>query len=145
MSQFFDTKAETLQKFFGWTKRKIAHHFAETNGKEIFFREKEIWWAALGKNIGYEIDGKHELFERPVLVLRKYSSDMCFVLPFTTQIKKPEQWYQYVVVFGGIQSAINLTQGRSISSKRLLRRVGTLDANIYILIASKFAQQFYKK
>ena len=31
------------------------------NGKDIdniFFREKEVWWIALGVNIGFEQDGK---------------------------------------------------------------------------------------
>jgi hypothetical protein len=34
--------------------------------KFFYFREKEIWWACLGANIGFEQNGKNENFERPI-------------------------------------------------------------------------------
>ena len=37
-----------------------------------YFREREIYWANLGKNIGYEQNGKGEDFMRPILIFRKY-------------------------------------------------------------------------
>lgn len=46
------------------------------NIEEIRFREQEIWWCSLGENIGCEEDGKNELFERPVLILRKFNHEM---------------------------------------------------------------------
>jgi hypothetical protein len=36
--------------------------------------EREIWWCSMGVNIGDEEDGKNELFERPVLILRKFNN-----------------------------------------------------------------------
>lgn len=134
-----------LQQFVDWTKRKIRHHFDESKTKEIFFREKEIWWTALGKNIGYEMDGKHELFERPVLILKKYTKGMCFILPLTTQIKNPEEWYQYVIDLEGTLSAITLSQGKTISSKRLLRKIMTVDVATYNSVISQFCTQFLQK
>lgn len=65
---------DVAQQFVDWTKKKIHYHIEQE--RDIYFREKEIWWAALGKNVGYETDGKHELFERPVLILNKYSKDI---------------------------------------------------------------------
>lgn len=38
---------------------------------EILFYEREIWWCSLGVNIGFEQDGTNDLFERPVLVIKK--------------------------------------------------------------------------
>ena len=74
---------ETAQQFVEWTKRKIRHH-AE-NEKNVYFREKEVWWAALGKNVGFEVDGKHELFERPVLIVKKIFQRymFCFTVDYT--------------------------------------------------------------
>lgn len=34
---------------------------------------REVWWCALGINVGAEIDGKNNNFERPVLVMRVYN------------------------------------------------------------------------
>jgi hypothetical protein len=28
----------------------------------LFFRDGEIWWVRLGKNVGYELDGKSREF-----------------------------------------------------------------------------------
>jgi mRNA interferase MazF len=132
---------EAAQQFIDWTKKKIKHHF-DKDPRELYFREKEIWWAALGKNIGYEADGKHELFERPVLVLKKYSKDMCFILPLTTQIKNPLPWYQIAVTLEDKISAVNITQGRSISRKRLLRKAGVVHPEVFTAIVKKFISQF---
>ncbi len=64
---------EIIKQFFDWTKRKIFHHLNEVSEKPVFYREKEIWWAALGQNIGYEVNGKNESYERPVLILKRYN------------------------------------------------------------------------
>ncbi len=137
---------EKVEVFIAWTKRKLFHHFDETEaGKQKYFREKEIWWTALGQNIGYEVDGKHELFERPVLIIKKYSHDMCFVLPLTTQLKTPIPWYHIHIFVEGKKSAVNITQGRSISVKRLLRRVEVLDSKKYIEVIEVFINQFISK
>jgi hypothetical protein len=37
-----------------------------------YFREREIYWANLGKNIDYEQNGKGKDFMRPLLIFRKY-------------------------------------------------------------------------
>jgi len=134
---------EIAQQFIEWTKRKIRHHTEEE--KDVYFREKEVWWAALGKNVGYEVDGKHELFERPVLIIKKYSKDMCFVLPFTTKIRKPIPWYQSITKINENPSAVNISQGRTISSNRLLRKEGVIDSDDFNVIIEKFVKHFTER
>lgn len=123
--------------FLAWTTLKINRHLKKNN-KNIFFREKEVWWAALGKNIGYEIDGKNNQFSRPVLILRKYSSDMCFVLPLTTQIKEKTIAYQFIIELDKTKSAVVLSQGRTISSHRLISKKGIVSVETFIEIRSAF-------
>jgi len=127
--------------FINWTKIKVRHHVIDYR-KEVYFREKEVWWTALGKNIGYEIDGKQELFERPVLILKKYSKDMCFVLPLTSKIKNKKTWYQVEVEINGKKSAVNITQGRTIAKARLLRKFGIIEKQVFNEIIEKFILQF---
>jgi hypothetical protein len=34
----------------------------------LYFREGEVWWVRLGKNIRYETDGKSREFTRPAII-----------------------------------------------------------------------------
>ncbi len=42
------TPYEVGEKFVAWTKKKIRHHLNQEK-REVYFEEREIWWAALGK------------------------------------------------------------------------------------------------
>ena len=129
--------------FIDWTKKKIRCHINEPKN-ELYFRKREIWWAALGKNIGFEMDGKHEYFSRPVLVIKKYSKDMCFILPLTTRIKADSPPYQYKFYLNKKLNAVNLSQGKTISSKRLMQKEGLMDKKPFDEVVEKFVD-FLKK
>lgn len=85
----------------------------------------------MGTNIGVEIDGKHELFLRPVIVARKFNKHMLLVIPSTTQTKTSKY---YVQVSGEDEKYYTacISQLRTISSKRLLRKIGTVAEEDYI-------------
>lgn len=70
---------------------------------------------------------------------------MCFVLPLTTQIKDPCPWYQFVVNVENELSAVNISQGKSISGKRLLRKIATMDAEEYNKVVDLFVESFKTK
>ena len=129
-----------MKDFDSWNKEKKS---LENIGHDILsFHEREIWWCSIGINLGDEQDGKNELFERPVLILKKYSKDMCFVLPLTTQIKNPKPWYQVIVKIEEEINAVNISQGRVISSKRLLRKIIVLDTADYNAVINSFIKSF---
>ena len=67
---------EYTKNFKAWSKKK---EFIEKRvlPDDFYFLEGEIWWAVLGVNIGHEIDGKNDMYERPVLVLKKISESTC--------------------------------------------------------------------
>src|SRR5262249_33753522 len=92
----------------------------------LYFREGEIWWAHLGVNIGYESDGKHENFARPVIVLRKYNKYSFLALPLTTS-EKPNPWKLPVGFVAGKQAFAVLSQLRNIDSRRLYQKVGWIE------------------
>mgnify|MGYP001616502825 FL=1 len=83
---------------------------------EIFtpFKEGEVWWASLGVNIGREEDGKHEKFERPVIVLKKYNRDKLLIAPTTS--KERDGQYIYGHTHDGIYYGIIFSQLRTISA-----------------------------
>ena len=111
-----------LNLFIEWTKLKIRIHISPE--KEFFFHEREIWWASLGINIGFEQDGKNETFERPILVVKKFNRHVLWALPLTSKEKVGEYYYQ--VEYKGEKSNVILSQLRLISSKRLIRKIRKL-------------------
>ncbi len=50
------------------------------------FKEGDIWWTHYGANVGFEQDGKGDDFKRPVLVVKKFSRNLCWVIPLSSQV-----------------------------------------------------------
>jgi mRNA interferase MazF len=112
----------SLDVFDHWNavKKKI-----ETHRQLIFFAEHEIWWCSLGKNIGHEQDGKNHLFERPVLILRKFSQRLFLAIPLTSSLKN--NMYSFLYSFNGLQRSAVLSQIRLLDAKRLQRKIGMMN------------------
>lgn len=110
---------DVVEKFVNWTKLKIRIH---VSWRLAYPRERQIWWVSLGQNVGVEINGKNDKFERPVLVLKKYNDDACLTLPLSSKNKVGSFYFQFKNGNGEIRVA-NLSQARSISSKRFIRKI----------------------
>ena len=102
---------------------------------DFFFYEREIWWCSLGKNIGVEVNGKNEGFERPGIVLKVFNKDMIWILPITSSVKKSRFYYNFI--FNNIEQSVMITQIRTISSKRLKRKIGTISDSDFENILAK--------
>lgn len=107
----------------------------------VLFHEREIWWCSVGVNIGYEQDGKNELFERPVLVIKKFNRDVLWVLPLTRSNKQGGYYYSTSIPESS-GSVIILSQLRLISSKRLLRKMGMISKVVFKDIIKKIISFF---
>lgn len=117
---------------------KVKELNSENEGK--FFNVRDIWWCAIGLNIGSEQDGKDEYFERPILVIKKVSNDFLWILPITSKIIQSE--YRVDIYDLEIESQVVISQIRSISNKRLIRRVGMVKRSIFIKIIVKLSLIF---
>jgi len=123
---------KSLEDFVRWTKLKIRVHLSEP---KIYFKEREIWWACLVSNIGFEQDGKHETFERPVLILKIFNLDILWVLPLTSKDRVGKYYFQ--IEHGDKKYSVILSQLRLVSSKRLLRKIRKISPEEFIKIKSK--------
>ena len=91
--------------------------------KVPLFKEGEIWWCGVGKNIGVEIYGKSRKFSRPVLILRKLNK-YCFMgIPLTSQPHKGS-WYVHFSFLEKTQTAV-LSQAKVMNYSRLYGKIGT--------------------
>jgi mRNA-degrading endonuclease toxin of MazEF toxin-antitoxin module len=88
------------------------------------FSEREIWYMAVGTNIGSEVDGKNNDYERPVLVLKKYTNTIFLGLPMTST-RYRGSWYYKIKTEKN--SVVILNQSKTFSSKRLIRRIYRLN------------------
>ena len=117
---------EYVKDFDSWNEEAKKLNAATFKG---FFYAREIWWCALGINIGSEQDGKNESFERPVLIIKKINKDLLWVLPLTSRIIEDE--FRISTGSTGMLSQLLLHQLKSISSKRLLRKMGTVKRIVF--------------
>ncbi len=104
--------------FIGWNALKEN---IDNSNRPTYFHQREIWWCSLGINVGVEIDGKHENYERPVVIMKVYNTQSLIILPLTSQVKNDV--YHHRVINRNKVVWAKLTQSRVISSKRLLRKI----------------------
>jgi mRNA-degrading endonuclease toxin of MazEF toxin-antitoxin module len=117
---------EYIKRFDEWNAYCKSLDSSEFKG---FFYEREVWWCALGVNVGSEQDGKNENFERPVLVLRKIRHDLLTIIPLTSKITDHD--YRITALVAGQTSQLLISQVRTVSSKRLLRRIGRIRISVF--------------
>jgi mRNA-degrading endonuclease toxin of MazEF toxin-antitoxin module len=87
----------------------------------------------LGKNIGYETDGKSREFTRPVIILKKYNQYSFLALPLTTA-PKPNSYRLPIGIVDGGQAFATNSQLRNIDSKRLVKKIVHLKGDIVAAI-----------
>lgn len=121
-----------IKDFNGWN---IQKQYINDTAKELFFNEREIWWCALGVNVGAEIDGKNGKFERPALILKYLNKDTALVLPLTTKGK--EDPFHVQLQTSKMTSFAKISQIKVISYKRLLRKIDTLPEDQFIAIRQR--------
>ncbi len=120
-----------MKDFDAWCieKQKI------NNIRHGYPKRREIWWASIGVNIGHEQDGVGKLFERPVLVIKRFANDTCLVIPMTKSGGNARFYYK--LSRGDVISYLALTQSRTVSSKRLSRNIRRLDLDEFNNIINK--------
>lgn len=111
---------EILLRIVEWSKLKCRLQSIDTD--ELYFKEREIWWAHMGANVGSEQNGKNDGFDRPILILKKFTANMFWGIPITTQQKDGSYYYPTSHNEDQKQQIIVLHQMRAMSSKRLIKK-----------------------
>jgi mRNA-degrading endonuclease toxin of MazEF toxin-antitoxin module len=115
------------KKFDDWNESKKYIH---GDGMSKFYHDREVWWCSLGVNIGFEQDGTNKDAERPVLILKGFSKDVCLIVPLTTSVKKNP----YHIALGkvGDKNAFAIvSQIRLVDTKRLVNKIGFIDKDLF--------------
>jgi len=133
LHEFLQSQASLpIKDFDSWDSIKKNLELADP---DITFKEGSIWWCSLGLNIGHEQDGKHENFERPILIIKKFGSSSCLCLPLTTSGK--ENLFQWKIPSFKAGVFVIISQVRLISHKRLLRELGFVSKKDLRIVKNK--------
>ena len=103
-----------------------------------FYHEREVWWCAIGLNVGFETDGKGISYTRPVLIIKDFNHATFWCLPVTTQIKKSTHRID-IDLNDKILRQVVLSQLRTLDAKRLRRKIGTLEKKTFYEIKTAIA------
>ena len=113
-------REEREDLFDDWNGLKQELHFDEKRYPQ--YRELEIWWIALGQNIGTEVYGKGDDHLRPVLILKKFGRNFLGI-PLTSKKKEYDNpHFFHLNNAGGKESWAMLTQIRFFDADRLFQK-----------------------
>jgi len=115
------------KEFDNWNEKKKKMH---NRADAPFFHERELWWCALGVNVGFEQNGNGEEYLRPAVILKGMSGQTCFVIPLTTSASE-HHLRPSVGIIDGEEARALLSQMRLIDSKRLAKKIGYLNKEIF--------------
>lgn len=119
-------KEKFIEKYNDWNIKKQNIQFSKRIYEDdIYFKEGDVWWCAIGVNIGDESFGKGEVFRRPVLVIKKLSSNLGMVLLMTSD-QKFGTWFFNLELNNEIV-CVMLYQIRTLDRKRFQIKIGEID------------------
>ena len=103
------------------------------------YKEGEIYWMSIGENVGFEQDGKGELFARPVLVITGFSRQLFWGVPLTTRYKKGRYYQEIIINSKKKPNFAILSQLRAFDSARIsgMRRLGRINYEALLSIKNK--------
>ena len=113
----------------------------EKINRKLGIKPREIFWLKIGKNIGHEEYGKGREFVRPVIIIRQLTADLFIGVPTTTTKKENNDYFHNIHYENRkkvkIHSVAMLLQFRTLSKKRLLSKIGTVQKDEFNAIVEK--------
>ncbi len=115
------------KEFDRWNEKKKSLNKEAAN---LLYHQGEIWWCHLGVNIGFEEDGSGDNAERPVVIIRRFSPQLCWIIPLSTSQKTNPYYIPVGIIAGKLASAI-ISQMRPIDTKRLINCIGMMNYKVF--------------
>lgn len=125
-----------MKQFDIWNIQKKEIH---DNKVHLWSRERDIWWCSMGENIGFEQDGKGELYLRPVLVIKNFGLFTALIILLTTSSKENPYHVELGYILNEKAFAI-ITQIRLIDTRRMAEKIGKLEEGIFIKVKNSIQE-----
>ena len=115
------------KEFDSWNKKKKSIQKKEVSR---FHKKREVWWCSIGINVGSEIDGRSDLFQRPVLIYKSLSRNTALIIPLTTA-NYVHKYRTSIGTVGDKQATAIISQIKVIDTKRLTERIDIISNDTY--------------
>ena len=124
-------------KYNNWNEIKKS---VENENLFVGFKDRDIFYMKMGKNIGYEQNGKGDNFVRPIVIVKGFNKDIFFGIPLSTKIKEGRYYYKFQFQKKDelITNIALLSQMRLFSTKRLLNKIGMMSKEDFAKMKNKF-------
>ena len=124
-------------QYNNWNEIKIT---IEYENIIVGFKERDIFYMNMGKNIGFEQDGKGENFVRPVVIIKGFNKNMFFGIPLSTKMKEGKFYYKFQFQKKDelVENIALLSQLRLFNTKRLLNKIGVISKKDFIKMKNEF-------
>jgi mRNA interferase MazF len=125
------------EQYNNWNK--IKKDIANEN-ITVGFKNRDIFYMNMGKNIGFEQDGKGHNFVRPVVIVKGFNKYIFFGIPLSTKIKEGKFYYNFRFNKKDeiVENIALLSQMRLFSTKRLLNKIGMMNIDDFDKMKNKF-------
>ncbi|RXJ90714.1 hypothetical protein CRV01_06070 [Arcobacter sp. CECT 8983] len=127
----------TNETFDQWNRIKRT---TNQNNRKLGIKPREIYWAKIGQNIGYEQNGKGSNFARPVLIIRKLTSELFIAVPLTSTLKNNDYFHRFKYINkqnGEVENSALILQLRVFSIKRLMNKAGVINKKDFHFVIKK--------
>jgi len=117
----------------------------QQNKRKLGLKQREIFWVKLGQNIGSEEYGKGGDFARPVIIIKKLTSDLFLGIPITTTIKSNDYFHSFCYnnkSKGIVENSAMILQLKTFSIKRVLSKIGVVNKEDFVQITEKSKRLF---
>lgn len=130
-----------VKRYDEWNevKKKVT-----SKSNNVGFKEREIFWIRLGQNIGNEEYGKGNEFQRPILIIKKLTSNIFIGVPLTSTIKNNDYFhcFTYNTKKGEQENSAMILQLKTFDKKRLMTRIGMINKKDFEQINKKIVRLF---
>lgn len=127
-----------MNRYDEWNEVKKE---VQTNKRKLGLKPRDIFWAKIGENVGYEQNGKGKNFARPVIVIRKLTKDLFIGIPTTTTIRDDgDYFYKFNYLDKNkkkLEVSALILQMKVFSIKRIMNKIGMIDKENFEVILNK--------
>jgi mRNA interferase MazF len=133
-----------MKQFDKWNEVKKA---IDCKNNKVGYKPREIFWIRLGQNVGSEEYGKGNEFQRPVLIIKKLTSNLFMGIPLTSAIKENNDYFHSFEFLNKQKNIISknsamILQLKSFDKKRLMGKIGTINKKDFNDILEKTRKLF---
>ncbi len=126
-----------MKRYDDWNEVKKE---TQSNKRKLGIKPRDIFWAKIGQNIGSEEYGKDKNFARPVIVIRKLTSDLFIGIPLTSTLKDNDYFhsFEYINKSNGLmKNSAMILQLRVYSIKRLMNKTRVINKKDFEVVIKK--------